>query len=172
MTDMLLDMAKEKWLKGNHKEAYELATAANKVDPYFYNVDKHYAVYRAYYVAETKKNKLGHSDLYRILGLKPDPSLSVDTITSKYCKLVKLVHPDVICSPAARGALRIITTAWEALSDESSRKAYDVGAGLLVLPRKQQETNKVERQDVQVNGKKRCAPEEDMSRRNRAKRVT
>lgn len=66
----------------------------------------------------------------------------------------------------------IITTAWEALSDKLSREVYDVGAGLFRLPRKQQESSKVESKTLELLERKDVHPIEDMSRRNRAKRVT
>ena len=65
----------------------------------------------------------------------------------------------------------IITTAWEALSDKLSREVYDVGADLFRLPRNQ-ETSKVESKTLELLERKDVHPIEDMSRRNRAKRVT
>ncbi|KAG2695470.1 hypothetical protein I3760_07G014000 [Carya illinoinensis] len=170
MTEVLLDYAEEKFIEGRGKEAFDLVSLAKNLDPYFRTVNNYYATFRVHYAA-TKKNRFGHTDLYAILGLKADPSLSVDFITSTFCKLVKLVHPDVFCSSAAPGALRLINQAWEVLSDETSRKAYDVRMGLRPPPSTKPKTD--QRRLVEI---KRCAPkvlaEGDASRVVRGRRVT
>ena len=182
MTDLLLDYAKEEWIDGKFKEAYDLASTAKELDPYFLNVDNLCAAYRVDYVVETKKNKVGQTDLYAILGLNPyDPSLTIDTINSTYCKLVKLVHPQLLSSPVAEGALRFITIAWETLTNESTKETYDVRNGLR-LPRKNIKrvahqtgtgtgSGSDQRAQVIRVGMKRCRPMEDSSRRICAKRA-
>uniref|UniRef100_A0A2N9IJ85 J domain-containing protein n=1 Tax=Fagus sylvatica TaxID=28930 RepID=A0A2N9IJ85_FAGSY len=103
MTDLLLDYAKEKWIDGKFKEAYDLATTAKELDPYFLNVNN---------LCAALQSRLR------------------DTINSTYCKLVKLVHPEVLSSPVAEGALRFITIAWETLTNESTKETYDVRNGV------------------------------------------
>jgi hypothetical protein len=136
MTDVMLDYAQEKFMEGKVREAFDLASSAKILDPFFGSVDRYYAVFRVHYEA-TKRNKFGQPDLYALLGLKADPSLSGDAISHAFCKLVKLVHPDRFCSPAAPGALRLITNAWEVLNDETTRMAYDVRMGLRPPPHHQ-----------------------------------
>ncbi|KAB1202282.1 Curved DNA-binding protein [Morella rubra] len=154
MTDDLLDYAKEKFIAGKLKDAFDIASLAKDLDPYFCSVGRCYAAYRIHYVG-SKKNRSGHNDPYAILGLKADPSLSVDAITDAFCKLVKLVHPDVLSSPAAKGALRLITSAWEILSDEKSRVAYETRMGLRPRPPKPPTYQR------KVAGIKRCAADAD-----------
>uniref|UniRef100_A0A2N9HSU1 J domain-containing protein n=1 Tax=Fagus sylvatica TaxID=28930 RepID=A0A2N9HSU1_FAGSY len=167
MTDLLLDYAKEKWIDGKFKEAYDLASTAKELDPYFLNVNNLCAAYRVDYVVETKKNKVGQTDLYAILGLNPyDTSLTIDTINSTYCKLVKLVHPQVLSSPVAEGALRFITIAWETLTNESTKETYDVRNGLRLprnIKRLAHQTGTDQRDQVIRVGMKRCRPMEDSS---------
>ncbi|GMY13340.1 curved dna-binding protein [Fagus crenata] len=167
MTDLLLDYAKEKWIDGKFKEAYDLASTAKELDPYFLNVNNLCAAYRVDYVVETKKNKVGQTDLYAILGLNPyHTSLTIDTINSTYCKLVKLVHPQVLSSPVAEGALRFITIAWETLTNESTKETYDVRNGLRLprnIKRLAHQTGTDQRDQVIRVGMKRCRPMEDSS---------
>uniref|UniRef100_A0A2N9IJ17 J domain-containing protein n=1 Tax=Fagus sylvatica TaxID=28930 RepID=A0A2N9IJ17_FAGSY len=170
MTDLLLDYAKEKWIDGKFKEAYDLATTAKELDPYFLNVNNLCAAYRVDYVVETKKNKVGQTDLYAILGLNPyDPSLTIDTINSTFCKLVKLVHPEVLSSPVAEGALRFITIAWETLTNESTKETYDVRNG--VTHKTGTWSGSDQKAQVIRVGMKRCRLMEDSSRMICAKRA-
>ena len=170
MTDLLLDYAKEKWIDGKFKEAYDLATTAKELDPYFLNVNNLCAAYRVDYVVETKKNKVGQTDLYAILGLNPyDASLTIDTINSTYCKLVKLVHPEVLSSPVAEGALRFITIAWETLTNKSTKETYDVRNG--VTHKTGTGSGGDQRAQVIRVGMKRCRLMEDSSRMICAKRA-
>ncbi|GMY04884.1 curved dna-binding protein [Fagus crenata] len=172
MTDLLLDYAKEKWIDGKFKEAYDLATTAKELDPYFLNVNNLCAAYRVDYVVETKKNKVGQTDLYAILGLNPyDPSLTIDTINSTYCKLVKLVHPEVLSSPVAEGALRFITIAWETLTNESTKETYDVRNGVTHKTGTGSGSGSDQRAQVIRVGMKRCRLMEDSSRMICAKRA-
>jgi hypothetical protein len=134
MTEELLDYAEEKFREGKVKEAFDLATSAKTLDPFFGSVKRYYVAFGVHYWA-TKRNKFGQVDLYAVLGLKGDPSaLSTDDITNAFCGLVKLVHPDRFPSTAAPGALRLITQAWEVLSDETTRAAYDVRMGIRPPP--------------------------------------
>lgn len=138
MTEQLLDYAEEKFREGKVKEAFDLVTSAKTLDPFFGSVKRYYVAFGVHYWA-TKRNKFGQIDLYAVLGLKGDrkgdPSaLSTDDITNAFCDLVKLVHPDRFPSTAAPGALRLITQAWEVLSNETTRAAYDVRMGIRPPP--------------------------------------
>lgn len=135
MTDALLDYAKEKLLDGKVKEAYDLVLSAKTLDPFFPGINRALAAYRMLYVA-TKKTKSGLVNYYELLELKADASLSEDTITDSFCRLVKFVHPDFSYSPAAPAAFRLIKNALELLCDEKRREAYDVSMGLRPPPSK------------------------------------
>ena len=62
-------------------------------------------------------------DYYNILGI--DKNASQDEIKKTYRKLVKKYHPDVNKSEDAEEKFKEIQEAYEILSDESKRKAYD-----------------------------------------------
>lgn len=64
------------------------------------------------------------SDLYRILGLPPEASRA--EIAHAYRRQVRAVHPDARPSdPDASVRFRLLTQAYEVLSDPARRDAYD-----------------------------------------------
>ena len=62
-------------------------------------------------------------DYYEILGI--DKKASSEEIKKAYRKLVKKYHPDVNSSDNAEDKFKEVQEAYEVLSDESKRKAYD-----------------------------------------------
>ena len=62
-------------------------------------------------------------DYYEILGVKKDSSAS--DIKKAYRKLVKKYHPDVNKEDGAEEKFKEIQEAYEILSDDSKRSAYD-----------------------------------------------
>ncbi|XP_043726002.1 chaperone protein dnaJ 49-like [Telopea speciosissima] len=71
-------------------------------------------------VREIKKKK----DYYRILGLEKE--CSVEDVRKAYRKLSLKVHPDKNKAPGAEEAFKVVSKAFQCLSDEKSRKRYDV----------------------------------------------
>lgn len=71
-------------------------------------------------VREIKRKK----DYYEILGL--EKSCSVDDVRKAYRKLSLKVHPDKNNAPGAEEAFKMVSKAFQCLSDEESRKKYDV----------------------------------------------
>lgn len=65
------------------------------------------------------------SDHYQALGV--DREASVDQIKKAYRKLARELHPDVNPDPEAAERFKLVTHAYEVLSDESSRSTYDRG---------------------------------------------
>ncbi|KAL4323263.1 hypothetical protein GQ457_11G017650 [Hibiscus cannabinus] len=71
-------------------------------------------------VKQIRKKK----DYYEILGL--EKSCSVDDVRKAYRKLSLKVHPDKNKAPGAEEAFKAVSKAFQCLSDEESRKRYDL----------------------------------------------
>jgi len=64
-----------------------------------------------------------YKNFYVELGVKP--SVSESEIKKAYFSLAKQFHPDLNPDPSARSKFEKIAQAYETLSDESKRDAYD-----------------------------------------------
>ncbi|XP_021895211.1 chaperone protein dnaJ 49-like [Carica papaya] len=71
-------------------------------------------------VRQIKKKK----DYYEILGL--EKSCSVEDVRKAYRKLSLKVHPDKNNAPGAEEAFKSVSKAFQCLSNEESRKKYDI----------------------------------------------
>ncbi|PON78339.1 Terminal organelle assembly protein [Parasponia andersonii] len=71
-------------------------------------------------VREIKKKK----DYYEILGL--EKSCSIEDVRKAYRKLSLKVHPDKNKAPGAEEAFKAVSKAFQCLSNEESRRKYDV----------------------------------------------
>ncbi|GMJ15668.1 hypothetical protein like AT3G57340 [Hibiscus trionum] len=71
-------------------------------------------------VKQIRKKK----DYYEILGL--EKTCSVDDVRKAYRKLSLKVHPDKNQAPGADEAFKAVSKAFQCLSDEESRKRYDL----------------------------------------------
>ncbi|XP_076890008.1 uncharacterized protein LOC143540946 [Bidens hawaiensis] len=74
------------------------------------------------YIAHEKKIN-GESDWYAVLDVKP--SDDDETIRKQYRKMVLMLHPDKNKLVGADGAFKILSEAWNLLSDKSKRSAYN-----------------------------------------------
>ncbi|KAE8663374.1 Major facilitator protein [Hibiscus syriacus] len=74
------------------------------------------------YISEDKKIN-GEVDWYRVLAVQP--FADEDTIRKHYKKMALVLHPDKKKSVGADGAFKILSEAWNLLSDRAKRIAYD-----------------------------------------------
>jgi molecular chaperone DnaJ len=65
------------------------------------------------------------ADHYEVLGVARDAS--EDQIKKAYRKLARELHPDVNPAPEAQERFKLVTHAYEVLSDSDSRRQYDQG---------------------------------------------
>ncbi|KAM3752796.1 hypothetical protein ACB098_03G046000 [Castanea mollissima] len=136
MTDSLLSWVESEWMEGKYEQAYELAKMAKQYDPYFEGVERYYIAMSIIHTGKFKKNKLGYTDLYALLGFPASDNPSIthkithSFIRQRYCNLAKWVHPNEFSSPMAHEALRLMDKAWAVLGNEQYREDYDVCVGL------------------------------------------
>lgn len=65
------------------------------------------------------------ADHYEVLGVSSDAS--TDQIKKAYRKLARELHPDVNPAPEAQERFKLVTHAYEVLSDDDARRQYDQG---------------------------------------------
>ncbi|KAD5318207.1 hypothetical protein R6Q59_033475 [Mikania micrantha] len=74
--------------------------------------------------AATQKKINGEIDLYSIFGLNPLADKSV--LKKQYKKMVVLLHPDRNRTVGADEAFKLVSEAWNVLSDSTKRNSYDI----------------------------------------------
>ncbi|MFY7863054.1 MAG: DnaJ domain-containing protein, partial [Rhodoluna sp.] len=65
------------------------------------------------------------SDHYEVLGL--DRNATDDQIKKAYRRLARELHPDVNDAPESQEKFKLVTHAYEVLSDPDERRKYDMG---------------------------------------------
>ncbi|XP_042057452.1 uncharacterized protein LOC121802003 [Salvia splendens] len=104
--------------------AKKLALKAQALYPELYGITQLLTTLDVYLSGEKID---GEVDWYRVLCV--NPSDDHDTIKKQFRKLALKLHPDKNSSVGADGAFRLISEAWNLLSDEENRVAYNQRRG-------------------------------------------
>lgn len=105
--------------------AKKFALKAQSLYPGLDGISQMLTTLDVYVSAENKIS--GEVDWYSVLGV--DPSADDETIKRQYRKLALMVHPDKNTSIGADGAFKLISAAWNFLSDKEKRFEYNKKRG-------------------------------------------
>ncbi|XWS37111.1 hypothetical protein CRYUN_Cryun19dG0015300 [Craigia yunnanensis] len=115
------ELAEKKLAEMDAAGAKKFALKAQNLYPELDGLPQLLATLDMYISADKKIN--GEVDWYRVLGVQP--YANEDTIRKHYRKLALILHPDKNKSVGADGAFKILSEAWNLLSDKVRRIAYD-----------------------------------------------
>ncbi|KAL9266669.1 Chaperone protein dnaJ 49-like protein [Drosera capensis] len=115
------ELAEKQFLEKDFAGAKKLAVRAQTLFPSLDGLQEFLAALGIYIAADRKIN--GQIDWYGILGI--DLSADEDTVRKHYRKLALALHPDKNKSVGADGAFKIVSQAWNLLSDKGKKMAYD-----------------------------------------------
>ncbi|KAJ4848803.1 hypothetical protein Tsubulata_005434 [Turnera subulata] len=131
------EIAEKKFLSNDIAGAKKLALKAQSLYPALDGISQMLATLDVYVSAEVKIN--GEPDWYAILGL--DPQVDDDSIKKQYRKLALILHPDKNRSVGADGAFKLISQAWNILSDREKRVIFDRKRNVIVKVFRKVETS-------------------------------
>ncbi|KAL4342317.1 hypothetical protein GQ457_08G037460 [Hibiscus cannabinus] len=115
------ELAEKKLAEMDAVGAKRFALKAQNLYPELDGLPQLLATLDVYISADKKIN--GEVDWYRVLAVQP--FADEDTIRKHYRKLALVLHPDKNKSVGADGAFKILSEAWNLLSDKAKRIAYD-----------------------------------------------
>ncbi|OMO71649.1 hypothetical protein COLO4_28138 [Corchorus olitorius] len=115
------ELAEKKLEEKDAAGAKKFALKAQNLYPELDGLRQLLAILDVYIYADKKIN--GEADWYSVLGVQP--SADEDTIRKHYRKLALILHPDKNKSVGADGAFKLLSEAWNMLSDKEKRIAYD-----------------------------------------------
>ncbi|KAM5557564.1 hypothetical protein ABKV19_024773 [Rosa sericea] len=115
------ELAERKLLERNYVSAKKIALKAQKLYPEFEGLSQLLTIIDIYICGENKT--IGDADWYGILGVIPYAKYAV--IRKQYTKLALRLHPDKNKSPGAEGAFKLVSEAWNLLSDKAKREEYE-----------------------------------------------
>ncbi|KAK9287635.1 hypothetical protein L1049_016072 [Liquidambar formosana] len=130
---ILIYKAEDNFKRRNLREAIRLAILAKKRYPQFDGTDKFIAAYRVHMEAMRGINGYGLIDFYAVLGIS-NTLADTSTIGKSYNELVLMVHPDMNSSAASDSAFKLVSEAWDVLSQPSKRQDYDLLFGVNIRP--------------------------------------
>ncbi|GAB2297710.1 hypothetical protein Dimus_031797 [Dionaea muscipula] len=114
------EIAERKFLANDIKSAKKFALKAQGLFPGLEGIGQMLATLEVH-LSVVEGN--GEADWYSVLGIT---SLADDdTMRKQYRKLALMLHPDKNKSVGAEGAFKLISEAWNLLSDKTRRSAYD-----------------------------------------------
>ncbi|OVA17483.1 DnaJ domain [Macleaya cordata] len=115
------EIAERKFTAMDISGAKKFALKAQNMYPNLEGLSQMLTTLDVYLSAENKMG--GEADWYGILGARPFDD--DETVKKQYRKLALMVHPDKNKSIGADGAFKLISEAWNLLSDKTKRVAYD-----------------------------------------------
>ncbi|KAL2934404.1 Chaperone protein dnaJ 49 [Bienertia sinuspersici] len=115
------ELAEKKFAEKDVMGARKFATKAHTLFPGLDGLQQLLATLNIYLSAERKVN--GEVDWYGVLGV--EPSSDDEAVKKQYRKLALSLHPDKNKSVGAEGAFKILSEAWNVLSDKARRTAFD-----------------------------------------------
>lgn len=116
------EIAEQKFLQHDLIGARTFALKAQHLFPDLEGLTHLMAVLDVYIVAQDKVNGV-EDNWYGIL--QADPAADDATIKRQYRKLALILHPDKNRAVGAEGAFKLLSKAWEVLSDKIKRAAHD-----------------------------------------------
>ncbi|CAK7336728.1 unnamed protein product [Dovyalis caffra] len=115
------EIAEKKFTERDIAGARRFALKAQKLYPALDGLPQLLATLDVHLAADNRTN--GLVDWYRVLDV--EPSADDDTIRRHFRKLALILHPDKNKAVGADGAFKIISEAWNLLSNKDRRIAYD-----------------------------------------------
>ncbi|XP_050387536.1 uncharacterized protein LOC126803860 [Argentina anserina] len=113
--------AERKLLERNYATAKNIALLAQKLCPELEGLSQLLTIIDIYICGENKT--IGDADWYGILGVIPYANYAL--IKKQYRRLALMLHPDRNKSPGAEGAFKLVSEAWDFLSDKAKRDEYE-----------------------------------------------
>lgn len=114
-------IAEQKLTEKDFAGAKKFALKAQALYPGIEGLSQMMMTLDIYLSAENKIS--GEVDWYGVLGV--NPTADDETMKKKYRKLVLVLHPDKNKCVAADGAFKLLSEAWNLLSNRATRLAYD-----------------------------------------------
>lgn len=115
------EIAEKKFEAKDYLGAKKFALKAQSLYPNLEGVQHMLTTLEIYISSENLVN--GESDWYKVLNVSSNAD--VETIRKQYRKLALVLHPDKNKSIGAEGAFKLISQAWNLLSDKIRRSSYD-----------------------------------------------
>ncbi|KAJ1434283.1 hypothetical protein SESBI_05632 [Sesbania bispinosa] len=119
----LKEIAEKKFVAKDILGARKFALKAQSLFPSLDGISEMLTTINVYISATNEINGKVVLNRYGILGV--DPLADDDTLRKQYRKLVHMLHPDNNKSIGADGAFKLVSEAWNILSDKAKRVAYD-----------------------------------------------
>lgn len=116
------EIAEKRFAEKDFAGAKNYAVKAKTLYPGLEGISQMVATFEVYVASEVKFN--GEADYYSILGLKP--FADKDAVKKQYRKMAVLLHPDKNKCVGADGAFKLVSEAWNSLSDNSKRSSHDL----------------------------------------------
>ncbi|KAL5540230.1 hypothetical protein UlMin_044470 [Ulmus minor] len=116
------EIAEKRFVERDFAGAKNYALKAKTLCPGLEGISQMVTTFEVHAASEVKFN--GEADYYSILGLKP--FADKEAVKKQYKKMAVLLHPDKNKCVGADSAFKLVSEAWNWLSDNAKRKSYDL----------------------------------------------